>query len=134
VARVIGIGGVFFRSDTAEETKAWYVKHLGIPQDDTGYVAFQWMLSGSPRTHVTIWEPFGDISYFQPSTAPFMLNYIVDDLDGMREQLIAAGVDVDPKVDDSEYGRFGWATDPEGRRFELWQPPVPKTGETKPAE
>jgi predicted enzyme related to lactoylglutathione lyase len=52
-----------------------------------------------------------------------MVNYRVSDLDGMLAQLRAAGVPVDDKIDESEFGRFGWATDPEGNRFELWQPP-----------
>ncbi len=60
--------------------------------------------------------------YFAPSTASFMVNYRVADLDGMLEQLRAAGVDGDDEVQEYEFGRFGWAMDPEGNRFELWQP------------
>jgi predicted enzyme related to lactoylglutathione lyase len=61
--------------------------------------------------------------YF-PVTQPAMLNFQVDDLDGLLDQLIAAGVSVDPKRDSAEYGKFGWFADPEGNRVELWQPPA----------
>jgi len=63
-------------------------------------------------------------NYFAPSTAPIMLNYRVGDLAAMLAQLRAAGVPVDERIEKCEFGRFGWATDPEGNRFELWQPPT----------
>jgi predicted enzyme related to lactoylglutathione lyase len=73
----------------------------------------------------TIWSIFaGDTDYFGPSGQQSMVNYRVDDLDAMLEQLRAAGVSVDDKIEDGELGRFGWATDPEGNRLELWQPPI----------
>jgi predicted enzyme related to lactoylglutathione lyase len=71
-----------------------------------------------------VWSIFaGDTNYFGPSGQQSMVNYRVSDLDAMLVQLREAGVPVDDKIDDSEFGRFGWATDPEGNRFELWQPP-----------
>jgi predicted enzyme related to lactoylglutathione lyase len=71
-----------------------------------------------------VWSIFaGDTDYFGPSGQQSMVNDRVRDLDAMLEQLRAAGVHVDPKIDESEFSRFGWATDPEGNRFELWQPP-----------
>ena len=71
----------------------------------------------------TTWCPFPqDTVYFEPSTAPFMINYRVSNLDRMLDQLRAAGARVDDQVHDSEFGRFGWASDPEGNRFELWEP------------
>lgn len=113
--RVVGIGGVFFRAGDPEALRAWYAEHLGIDVQDWGGAGFE--------GGVTVWTIFaGDTEYF-PSGQQSMVNYRVGDLDAMLEQLRAAGVAVDDKVEDSELGRFGWATDPEGNRFELWQPP-----------
>jgi predicted enzyme related to lactoylglutathione lyase len=72
---------------------------------------------------MTIWSPFkADTTYFAPSTASFMINYRVDDLDRMLAQLRSMGDRVDDKVQDSEFGRFGWVFDPDGNKVELWQP------------
>jgi predicted enzyme related to lactoylglutathione lyase len=71
-----------------------------------------------------VWATFPlDTKYFAPSESPLMINYRVTDLEAMLAQLRSAGVSVDDKVEESVFGRFGWATDPEGNRFELWQPP-----------
>ena len=73
---------------------------------------------------LTVWSLFPeDTSYFDPSTAGFMLNYRVRDLEAMLAQLRTAGATVEDRIEDYDYGRFGWAMDPEGNRFELWQPP-----------
>jgi predicted enzyme related to lactoylglutathione lyase len=73
---------------------------------------------------VTAWSIFGKNSkYFDPSRASFMINYRVDDLDALLEALRAEGVEVDPKREDYDYGRFAWITDPEGNKIELWEPP-----------
>ena len=114
--RVVGIGGVFFRAKDAEALRAWYAEHLGIDVQDRGAAG----LDGG----ATVWSIFaGDTDYFGPSDQQSMVNYRVSDLDAMLAQLRQAGVPVDDEIDDSEFGRFGWATDPEGNRFELWQPP-----------
>jgi predicted enzyme related to lactoylglutathione lyase len=77
------------------------------------------------RPGYTLWSPFAaDTDYFGPGTQPYMVNFRVDDLDALLAQLRAAGVEVDERVDQSEFGRFGWITDPEGTRIELWQPPA----------
>ena len=71
------------------------------------------------------WSPFAaDTDYFGAGPQPYMINFRVDDLDGLLEQLRADGVAVDERIDQSEFGRFGWITDPEGTRIELWQPPA----------
>jgi predicted enzyme related to lactoylglutathione lyase len=117
--RVLGIGGVFFRAREPETLRAWYRDNLGIELEDWGGHVFI-----AADGDVTVWSPFaGDTEYFGRMDQQSMLNYRVRDLDAMREQLRAAGADVDEKIEDSELGRFGWATDPEGNRFELWQPP-----------
>ncbi|MGH9421273.1 MAG: VOC family protein [Thermoanaerobaculia bacterium] len=124
--KVTGIGGIFFKAADAKSLRNWYRDHLGIPVDESyGGASFEWQDRIDPEvTGMTIWSPFPDTTkYFDPTRAPFMINYRVDDLDAMLQQLRDAGATVDEKVDDTDYGRFGWATDPEGNRFELWQPP-----------
>jgi predicted enzyme related to lactoylglutathione lyase len=115
--RVQGIGGVFFRTRDPEALGAWYREHLGVPVEEGNYAVF----GGEGQT---VWSAFaGDTDYFGPSGQQFMLNFRVEDLDAMLRQLRAAGVAVDERVEDSELGRFGWFTDPDGNRVELWQPP-----------
>ena len=118
--RVVGIGGVFFKAKDPEALRAWYQTHLGIDIQAWGGTAFPWDRPGG----VTVWSIFPDTSeVFAPSASPFMVNYVVEDLHAVLEALRAEGCDVDAKVDESEYGKFGWVMDPEGNRVELWQPP-----------
>jgi predicted enzyme related to lactoylglutathione lyase len=110
---------VFFKSKDPTALGAWYRDHLGLELEagDGAVSVFRW------TEGTTTWSPFpDDTRYFEPSTAPFMINYRVPNLDRMLEQLRAAGASVDDRVEDSEFGRFGWASDPEGNRFELWEP------------
>ena len=76
----------------------------------------------SPRAGNTVWSPFAEDTEYWPAAKQGMVNFTVSDLDAMLAQLRAAGVEVDERVEDHEYGRFGWAVDPEGNRFELWEP------------
>jgi predicted enzyme related to lactoylglutathione lyase len=127
MAKVLGIGGVFFRSEDPGGLNAWYEKHLGLARCGSGGpVLFHWRHADAPdRTGMTVWSLFPkDTDYFGPTKPAFMVNYIVDDLDGILADLRAAGAKVDERREDSEYGRFGWVTDPEGHRIELWQPPA----------
>jgi catechol 2,3-dioxygenase-like lactoylglutathione lyase family enzyme len=128
MTRVTGIGGVFFKSQDPAKIQAWYHEHLGLePREEAGGATlFKWRDAQDPaREQVTVWSPFPlHTDYFDPTTASYMINYIVDDLDEMLQQLRAAGVQVDDRVEESWLGRFGWAIDPEGVRFELWQPPT----------
>lgn len=119
MARVTGIGGVFFRSPDPSATVAWYRDHLGLePEADYPCSVVRW--SGG---ETTVWAPFpADTEYFGPDGQPAMVNYRVDDLDAVLASLRAAGVTVDDRVEDAPNGRFGWAVDGDGRRFELWQP------------
>ncbi len=119
--RVVGIGGVFFKAGNPEELRAWYQRHLGMDVQDWGGTAFPW----NKPEGVTVWSIFPDTSeYFAPSRSPFMVNYVVEDLHAVLEALRAEGCEVDPKVEESEFGAFGWVMDPEGNRVELWQPPA----------
>jgi catechol 2,3-dioxygenase-like lactoylglutathione lyase family enzyme len=123
--KVTGIGGIFFKAKEPKVLGQWYAANLGIDVQSWGGATFEWRDAADPeRPGSTAWSLFSmDTKYLDPSTAQFMVNYRVADLDAMLAQLRAAGVQVDEKVDESEFGRFGWAMDPDGNRFELWQPP-----------
>ncbi len=124
--RVTGIGGVFFKSRDPQALAAWYRRHLGIEVEDWGGCVFRWASADNPQGGgTTTWSPFpADTGYFAPSEATFMINYRVDDLRALLAVLREEGVQVDPKVDESAYGLFGWVFDPDGNKLELWQPPA----------
>jgi catechol 2,3-dioxygenase-like lactoylglutathione lyase family enzyme len=128
--QVAGIGGVFFKARDPVALAAWYREHLGVPVAPDGAHALFAAADpdeGNPTDTAapTVWSAFpADTAYFGAGPASWMINYRVPDLDAMLAQLRAAGVWVADEVQDSEYGRFGWAADPEGTRFELWQPPA----------
>jgi predicted enzyme related to lactoylglutathione lyase len=94
--------------------------------EEWGGAAFRWASPENPSgTGTTVWSPFKhDTTYFAPSTAAFMVNFRVDDLHALLAQLRSAGCDVDAKVEESEFGAFGWVMDPDGNKIELWQPPA----------
>jgi len=122
--RVTGIGGIFFKAKDPKALQAWYKKHLGIDVQEWGGAAFTWTdANGNPLAGTTAWNIASMQSdQFAPSTAPFMVNYRVEDLHGLIKALREEGCNVLEKVDDSEYGKFGWVIDPEGNKVELWQP------------
>jgi len=125
MARVTGIGGVFFKARDPKALTAWYAEHLGIQLNDWGGAAFAWSDEVPPTTGTTAWSIFPETTkHFGPGPQPFMINYRVDDLDALLEKLTAAGVTIDPKRDEAGFGKFAWITDPEGNRVELWQPLV----------
>ncbi|RVT47440.1 VOC family protein [Rubrivivax albus] len=123
--RVTGIGGIFFKAKDPKALAEWYRKHLGLEVEEWGGVAFRWRTEENPTgTGSTVWSPFKeDTTYFAPSSASFMVNYRVQDLHAVLAVLRAEGCAVDDKVEESEYGKFGWVLDPEGNKLELWQPP-----------
>lgn len=118
--RITGIGGVFFKARDPAALAAWYRDNLGVPvEEGETYAA----LTSKGPDEMTVWSAFPhDTEYFGPPSQPAMVNYRVRDLDAMLAQLRAAGAAVEDRVDEYPYGRFGWATDPEGNRFELWEP------------
>ena len=126
MTRVTGIGGVFIKSADPERLIAWYRKHLGLDLAEWGGVHFKWSTPEAPNLEgSTVWSIFPASSkYFDPSTASFMVNYRVDDLHAVLALLRSEGCDVDEKIDESEYGKFGWVMDPDGNRLELWEPPA----------
>jgi catechol 2,3-dioxygenase-like lactoylglutathione lyase family enzyme len=125
--RILGIGGVFFKSANRDQMREWYSKHLGLV-DKGGGVMLPWREQGDPqKEHVTVWSVFpSSTNYFDPSHAPFMVNYIVDDLDALLDRLKQEGVKIDAKRMTESYGRFAWIYDLDGNKIELWQPPPSK--------
>lgn len=123
--RVTGIGGIFFKAQDPVALRAWYQKHLGIDVQSWGGASFLWQDDdGKPTGGTTVWNiGSAEGNYYAPSTAPFMINYRVADLHALLAALRAEGCNVLEKVDDSEYGKFGWVMDPEGNKVELWEPP-----------
>lgn len=109
---VTGLGGVFFRAHDPDALKAWYEDTLGVPAED---------LMRSDGLVFGIFD--ADTDYFGSSGQGFMVNFRVASLDAVLERLRAAGVEVDDEIQEQAgIGRFGWAVDPEGNRFELWEP------------
>ena len=115
--RVLGVGGVFLRARDPKALAAWYRENLGlqIPDGQT-FTALE-----SSDGDQTAWSVFDAGDTYFPTDKQFMLNYRVSNLDAMLEQLRKAGAEVDENVQAADYGKFGWATDPEGNRFELWE-------------
>ena len=122
MARVTGIGGVFLKARDPKALAAWYVKHLNLSPAPYG-ITFLWSDEVPKTTGSTTWSTFpADTKYFGTGPQTAMINYRVDDLDALLAELQKDGVPIDPKRDDSSYGKFAWITDPEGNRLELWQP------------
>ena len=118
--RALGVGGIFIRARDPKALADWYGANLGIDTFDDQGNGSPWMTEAG----TTVFSAHAaDTDYFGRLEQQFMINFRVADLDAMLAQLRAAGANVDD--DAQEYdglGRFGWATDPEGNRFELWQP------------
>lgn len=124
MAKVTGIGGVFFKSKSDPAAlAAWYQKHLGIPLEDFGGAVLKWPEDRAEDKGLTVWHVAGnDSQWFAPSGASFMINYRVDDLGEMLAQLRKDGVEVISGPESHENGRFAWVMDPDGNKVELWEP------------
>lgn len=118
MARVTGLGGIFYRSADPARSATWYREMLGLGGE--WGIALRWADEGSedPFSLVSAFKP--DSDYFAPSTQPFMINLRVDDLDGMIAGLEAKGVEILGRQDE-DYGNFAWILDPDGIKIELWQ-------------
>jgi predicted enzyme related to lactoylglutathione lyase len=115
---ITGFGGVFLRANDPKALYEWYVTYLGLVKSEGGSYAF-----APPARHPEIvFSLFKQDNAYFPPTQKAMINLQVDDLDGLLDRLTAAGVTVDPKRESYDFGNFGWITDPEGNRIELWQP------------
>ena len=124
MGKAVGVGGVFLKAKDPKVLQAWYHANLGIPLSEYGMSVFE----GPEAQGQTVF------SFFPESTKNFgdpsqraMINFRVDSIDEVVAQLSEAGAKIDPKRDDSEYGRFAWFWDPEGNRVELWEPAAEET-------
>jgi predicted enzyme related to lactoylglutathione lyase len=126
MAKVTGIGGVFILSQgDGKALTSWYEKHLGMRIEEFGGVVLKWEDDTAEDNGATVWATAGRGSdWFSPSKSTFMINYRVDDLEAMVEQLIAAGIDILQGPEYHENGAFAWIMDPEGNKIELWEPKI----------
>ncbi len=124
MAKVTGIGGVFIKSSGDKEALAeWYQKNLGMNFEDFGGAIFNWKDDHSNDGGLTVWHTSDkDSEWFSPSQSAFMINYRIDDMVGMVEQLKTNGVELIAGPESHENGKFAWIMDPEGNKVELWQP------------
>ena len=126
MAKVTGIGGVFFKCNDPAALTEWYQKHLGIAIEKSfGGAILRWPNDHAEDRGLTVWCVAGKESkWFSPSEASFMINYRVDDLGEMLAGLQAAGVKVISGPESAENGRFAWIMDPDGNKVELWEPKI----------
>ncbi len=121
--RVTGIGGIFFKTADPKKTQEWYKTHLGLDTSPYG-AKFDWREDADTvKKGYTLWSPFPDkTNYFEPSTKDFMINYRVENLEALVEELKKEGVTVLDKIETYEYGKFVHILDPEGNKIELFEP------------
>ena len=122
--KVTGIGGIFFSSDNLKETKEWYVKNLGIEINDWGFSSFESRNFNRPDEINSLqWKPFekGD-EYFSPSKKDFMINYQVQNIEGLVSKLKENGVNILDSIVTYDFGKFIHIMDTEGNKIELWEP------------
>ena len=129
MAKVTGIGGVFFKTRNRDALMKWYADHFGIPPAHEG----SFMLPQTEGNYSVLGLFTADTTYFGPSRNAFMINLQVDDLDGMVRQLRTAGIVPEP-IQDYDYGRFTWVMDPEGNRVELWAQPLKRARRSRAAK
>lgn len=124
MARITGIGGVFLKSaGDGKGLAEWYVKNFGIRLEDFGAAILKWTDDKSEDQGVTVWATAPkDTAWFSPSKASFMINYRVDDMDGIIAQLKQNDVAIHQGPESHENGRFLWVIDPDGNKVELWEP------------
>ena len=121
--KVTGIGGIFFKCKDPNKMKEWYKNHLGMNTNEYG-ANFEWRdAEDSNKKGSTAWNPFGEKSkYFEPSTKDFMINYRVENLEALVEDLKKEGVTIVDKIETYDYGKFVHIMDIEGNKIELWEP------------
>jgi len=124
MAKITGIGGVFFKSKNDNTAlAAWYEKHLGLKLENWGGAILRWPDDKAEDKGVTVWSVAEKESqWFSPSDSSFMINYRVDNLDEMLAQLRAAGIEVIKGPATDFNGKFAWIMDPDGNKVELWEP------------
>jgi len=127
--KVTGVGGIFFYTENPKETREWYKKNLGLDANDYGCTFESRDVNKPTEINSLQWSPFKTGSaYFAPSKKEFMINYRVQNIEGLIKNLKAQGVTVLDSIEPSEFGKFVHILDPEGNKIELWEP----ASETKP--
>ena len=121
--RVTGIGGIFFKCKDPKKVREWYQTHLGLNTNQYGAV-FEWRQGAdTTKKGFTQWSPFNEkTKYFAPSTKDFMINYRVENLEALIDQLRKDSVTIVDKVETADYGKFIHIMDIEGNKIELWEP------------
>ena len=121
--KVTGIGGIFFKCKDTKKITEWYKTHLGLDTNEYG-ANFEWRQAEDPtKTGSTQWSPFAETTkYFEPSTKDFMINYRVENLEELVEQLKKEGVTIVDEIETYDYGKFVHIVDVEGNKVELWEP------------
>lgn len=121
--KVTGIGGIFFKCKDPNKIKEWYKTHLGLNTNDYG-ASFEWREdSDSTKKGSTQWSPFPETTkYLEPSNKEFMINYRVENLEALVEELKKEGITIVDKIESYDYGKFIHIMDPEGNKIELWEP------------
>lgn len=124
MAKVTGIGGVFFKSTSDHKALGeWYSKNLGIALESWGGAIIKWSDDKSDDGGLTVWNAAAsNTKWFSPSTASFMINYRIDNMTEMLAQLRANGVEILKGPESHENGKFAWIVDPDGNKIELWEP------------
>jgi predicted enzyme related to lactoylglutathione lyase len=121
--KVTGIGGIFFKCKDPKKMREWYQTHLGLNTNQYGAV-FEWRQGAdTTKKGFTTWSPFAETTkYFEPSQRDFMINYRVENLEALVEQLQKEGVTIVDKIESYDYGKFVHIVDVEGNKIELWEP------------
>ncbi|MEL6547251.1 MAG: VOC family protein [Myxococcota bacterium] len=120
--KVTGIGGVFFKSDNPTDLRRWYNERLGLDAGEYG-MTFFWREQHQDNIGYSVWNPFrSSTDYFAPSPEPFMVNFRVEHLEELLEELRSAGVEVVGEIAQEPNGKFAWILDPDGNKLELWEP------------
>jgi predicted enzyme related to lactoylglutathione lyase len=124
-SKVTGIGGVLIECADPQAMRQWYHQHLGISNDPYG-AQFKWRQHNNPEHEgTTVWCPIGaEAGYFAPSTKGFMVNFRVQHIEALLEQLQQAGITIIGELQSFDYGKFAHIIDPEGNKIELWEPPA----------
>ncbi|MPT30827.1 MAG: VOC family protein [Chryseobacterium sp.] len=121
--KVTGIGGIFFFSDDPKETRDWYAKNLGLDTTEWGSTFESRNINDPDKINSLQWSPFKTgSSYFSPSKKEFMINYRVQNIEGLVKNLKENDVTVLDEIEDSDYGKFVHILDPDGNKIELWEP------------
>ncbi len=121
MAKVIGLGGIFFKSNNPAKLCEWYAEHLKM--NLTEYGAIEFKPDTLPPSAISVFSAFkNDTEYFNPSSKDFMINLIVDNVEEALKQAEEGGAELVGKIEEYDYGKFGWFIDPDGNKIELWKP------------